>query len=104
MRIDRLDIVLRADFPHDEAWTAGDVRIDGRHVVRMHLEKTREVQSVRFEPVEGRKLEIKNLAWEKPGWCALTELRVWGLDADRTPSAIIAAKSKGEQLKNVPLQ
>ncbi len=91
VRIDRLDIVLRADFPHDEVWVDGEVRIDGRHVARLNLAKTSDAQSVRFEPVEGRNLEIRDLRWERPGWCALTELRVWGLDADRAPRAIIAA-------------
>ena len=68
------------------------------------IRKTGEAQSVCFEPVEGRKVELKNLRWEKPGWCALTELRVWGLDANRTPQAIIAAESKNGHLEELPLQ
>ena len=92
VRIDRVDVVVRADFPHDEVWTAGEVKIDGRQVAGLKLAKTGDVQTTSFEPVEGRKLEIGNLRWQKPGWCALTELRVWGLDADRTPQAMIAAR------------
>jgi hypothetical protein len=104
VRVDRLDLVLRADFPHDEVWIAGDVYVDGRKVTSAHLAKRRDVQCVRFEPIEGRKLEIKNLRWDKPGWCALSELRVWGLDADRTPRAIIAEKSRAGHLKSGSLQ
>ena len=104
MRIDRLDFVLRADCPHDETWVSGEVWVDGERVTGVRFEKTCRVQSVRFEPIEGRKVEIKNLRWRESGWCALTELRVWGLDADRTPTAIIAAKSRAGQLGKAPLQ
>jgi hypothetical protein len=104
VRIDRLDFVLRADFPHDEIWLAGEVCVDGRKVTDVRFKKSREAQSACFEPVEGRKLEIRDLRWEKAGWCALTELRVWGLDADRTPQAIIAAQSQAAQLEKTPLQ
>jgi hypothetical protein len=104
VRIDRLDFVLRADFPHDEAWIAGEICVDGKRVAGVRLEKTAGAQRVLFEPAEGRTVAIKDLQWGKPGWCALTELRVWGLDADQTPQAIIAAKSRDGQLEKAPLQ
>ena len=103
VRIDRVDLFLRADFPHDQAWARGELWADGTKIANLHLSASAAVQTTSFPPVECATVELRNLVPGKPGWCALSEIQVWGLDADRTPAnRILAAKSAG--LAQVPLQ
>lgn len=104
VRIDRVDLLLRADFPHDETWRRAVVIADGREVATVSLRKTADAQTVTFDPVECETLELRELEWTAPGWCALSEIRVWGLDADRTPTALIAQHAEEGRLKDVELQ
>lgn len=104
VRIDRVDLLLRADFPHDESWKHAKLFADGREIKSFELRHEPGVQTIQFPPVECAKLELRDLDWRARGWCALTELRVWGLDAERTPQAIIDRQAAVGTLKDVELQ
>lgn len=104
VRLDRVDLVLRADFPHDEHWQSVELVLDGRVVAKPKLERSAAIQTFTFPPGEGRCLELRNLRWNKEGWCALSELRAWGLDADRTPKARISQAGASGALRKEPLQ
>lgn len=104
VRIDRVDLLLRADFPHDESWKHAKLFADGREIKSFELRHEAGVQTIQFPPVACAKLELRDLEWRARGWCALTELRVWGLDADRTPQAIIDQQSAAGTLKDTELQ
>lgn len=83
VKVDRVDLFLRADFPHDESWKHAVLVADGKEVASVDLKHEAEVQTVKFPAVECRKLELRQLEWRDKGWCALTEMRVWGADVKR---------------------
>jgi hypothetical protein len=79
--VDRVTIVLRADFPHDKHWRRATLELsDGtRHPIT--IEKTAKAQTFALPMREVQWLRLTNLDCEEPlGWCALVELEVWGRD------------------------
>jgi hypothetical protein len=103
VRIDRVDLIQRADFPHDQSWVRGELWADGAKIADLRLAASGAIQTTTFAPVECQTVELRNLIPSKPGWIGLTEIQVWGIDADRTPAnRISAAKATG--LAQVPLQ
>jgi hypothetical protein len=81
VQVDKIVIVLRADFPHDGHWRQTTlVFSDGaRQVVR--LEATGRPQSFAFPARQTTSLRLAELRQDgPPGWCALAEVEVWGRD------------------------
>jgi hypothetical protein len=103
VRLDRLDVIRRADLPHDVWWTAVQVLVDDQVVVkRAELSRPQDIHTITWVPAIGRRITLRMLAQSSPGWCALTELRAWGVDADRLPERRIRAA--GPDLAGEPLQ
>ena len=83
VELDKIVILLRADFPHDGTWQKAVIRFsDGSRqsltlapvatAQTFLLKRVITTQSLRFEP---------SLPQPKPeSWCALTELEAWGRD------------------------
>lgn len=83
VRVDRVELFLRADFPHDESWMRGVLVADGKEICPVELKHDARKQTIRFPAVECEKLELRELEWRNKGWCALTEMQVWGTDVTR---------------------
>ena len=82
VQVDKVVIHLRADFPHDKTWTSGVLVFGDQHRLPIKLEHIADPQVFHLD----RPLEIANLRLEElkqddpPGWCAITEVEVWGRD------------------------
>jgi hypothetical protein len=84
VEIDKVVIVPRADFPHD-SHQATLIFSDGNRRT-IELEKKAEPQTFTFEARRTSSVRLADLVQdEQPGWCALTEVEVWG--RDRIPVA-----------------
>lgn len=82
--VDKVVIVIRADFPHDNWWIQGTLRFsDGTSLV-FPLEKNRFGQEVRFEKKRIRWIKLGELvkADDPSPFPALTQLEVYGRDAE----------------------
>ena len=81
VEIDKLVITIRADFPHDKHWKRATLLFsDGSHM-SIELEKTPSAQTVVFSPKRTTAVRLMDLTQDEPlGWCALTEVEVWGRD------------------------
>jgi hypothetical protein len=81
VEIDKVVIVLRADFPHDSHWHRAALVFSDGHREPMKLNKVAEPQTFTFDAWRTSSVRIVDLVQdEPPGWCALTELQVWGRD------------------------
>jgi len=79
---DRVDIIIRADFPHDAAWTSAVLEFSDGSRVNIKLAKSAGRQTFWFKQRKTTSVKIIDLKQEEPaGWAALTEVEVWG----RTP-------------------
>ena len=79
VEIDRLVIIVRADFPHDKVWSSATVRFSDGSTQKIDLRAAKEPQSFAFEKRNVSWVELADLAQENPlGWCALSEVEVYG--------------------------
>ena len=86
VEIDKVVIILRADFPHDRCWHRATLIFSDGHRQTIDLEKKAEPQVFTFDVRRTSSLRLADLVQdEPPGWCALTEVEVWG--RDRIPVA-----------------
>lgn len=76
---DELRVYLRADFPHDSCWREATVEFSDGGRQRLELVKSGARQSF---ALGGRRIEWLRLCdlqrREEPGFCALSQLEVWG--------------------------
>jgi len=82
VKIDRLLVYLRADFPHDSHWTRGTFRFsDGSQLV-CDFEKTPDAQEFTFQEKEVEWLTFSDLikAEDESPFPALAALEVYGYD------------------------
>ena len=77
--LDKVRVMLRADFPHDGTWKSADVEFsDGSHVT-IQLQPTSEFQEFTFPPRKTAWLRLTNFLPTDPSrWCALIEMEAWG--------------------------
>jgi hypothetical protein len=88
VEIDKLVILIRTDFPHDKHWHRATLLFSDGGRVPIDLEKTAAPQTVVFASRKTTSVRLVDLAQDEPlGWCALTEVEVWGRD----PVAVAAA-------------
>ena len=83
--VDKLVIYIRADFPHDKYWHEASIEFSDGSEQKFEIKKTDKAQEFKFK---GGK---KKISWvrlsdfkqtEPLGWCALTEVEVWGWNED----------------------
>ena len=77
--LDKVRLMLRADFPHDSYWKHADVEFSDGSRMTIQLTPTAEFQEFSFPPRKTTWLRLTNLVPADPGkWCALIELEAWG--------------------------
>ncbi len=82
VRIDKIVLTLRADFPHDRHWHTATVEFSDGSRQPVKIEKSAEPQTFTFERRTVEWLRFTSLVQEEPlGWCAFIEVEVWGRDA-----------------------
>ena len=77
--LDKVRLMLRADFPHDSYWKSAGVEFSDGSRITIQLQPTAEFQEFSFPPRRTSWLRLTNLVPADPGkWCALIELEAWG--------------------------
>jgi len=77
--VDKIRLMLRADFPHDGTWKRADVEFSDGSRMTIQLAPTAEYQEFTFPPRKTVWLRLGNLLPTDPSkWCALIELEAWG--------------------------
>jgi len=91
VEIDKLVLYIRADFPHDDFWHSATIEFSDGSRESIKIEKTAEPQEFRFDKRVVSSLRLTDLTEAEPlGWCALTEVQVWGKDIYASPSRLAA--------------
>ena len=81
--IDKVALYIRADFPHDTHWHSATLEFSDGSRERIHLQKTAEKQEFAIKQRTVSSMRIVELVQNEPlGWAALTEVEVWGRDAE----------------------
>lgn len=86
VRVDRLALTLRADFPHDNWWKQCSVQFSDGSQIQAELVKTGEPQQIDLAPRVVRWLKLERLIKDEDDpspFPALTQIEVWGTDAGR---------------------
>ena len=82
VRVDKIRVMVRADFPHDSYWKDAVVEFsDGSHVP-LRLSSSPEFQEFKFSARRVAWMRIANVVPADPAkWCALMEVEAWGKEA-----------------------
>lgn len=79
VKIDKVVLWLRADFPHDGFWHEATLEFSDGSKRTVTLRQTSEPQTVAFPEITTDYVRLTGLKTTFPlKWCALTELEVWG--------------------------
>lgn len=82
VEIDKLVIVIRADFPHDKHWKRVTLVFSDGSRKPFELQKTASPLTVAFPAKRTTSVQLIDWDQDEPlGWCALTEVEVWGRDS-----------------------
>jgi len=77
--VDKIRLMLRADFPHDSTWKSAGVEFSDGSRLTIQLRPTAEFQEFTFPARRATWLRLTNLVSTDPAkWCALIELEAWG--------------------------
>lgn len=77
--VDKVRLMLRADFPHDSTWKSAEVEFSDGSRVAIQLAPAAEFQEFTFPARRTTWLRLTNLVPADPAkWCALIELEAWG--------------------------
>jgi hypothetical protein len=81
VELDKVRLMVRADFPHDSYWKSADVEFsDGSHV-SLKIGPSAEFQDFSFKKRRVSWLRITNLVSADPAkWCSFIEVEAWGRD------------------------
>lgn len=91
---DKVVIHVRADFPHDDHWHSATIAFSDGTKETIKLQKTAEPQVFTFAKRYVSWLRLTDLKEAEPlGWCALTELEVWGKDVMMPAPHVLAQLS-----------
>lgn len=79
VELDKVRLMVRADFPHDSYWKSADVEFsDGSHV-SLQIGPSAEFQDFQFKKRRVSWLRITNLVPVDPvKWCSFIEVEAWG--------------------------
>jgi hypothetical protein len=83
IRTDQVAITIRADFPHDTYWKECTIKCSNGFSRKITLQKTADRQVFSF-PVQNNVMWLKLTDFvpeQEDGWAALTEVEVFGIDA-----------------------
>jgi hypothetical protein len=81
VELDKVRLMVRADFPHDSYWKTADIEFsDGSHV-SLQIGSSAEFQDFPFKKRRVSWLRITNLVAADPAkWCSFIEVEAWGRD------------------------
>ena len=81
VEIDKINIYLRADFPHDSHWGSGVIRFSDGTSRKLNFEKTGKKQVFKFKMKTVSWFKIEQLKQKgKLGWAGISEVEAWGKD------------------------
>ena len=81
VEIDKVVVILRADFPHDRHWKQAALLFSDGSRKPIELNKSAEPQTIDFPAKRTTLVRLVDLVQDEPlGWCALVEVEVWGRD------------------------
>ena len=79
VEIDKIVLWIRADFPHDRHWHSAAIEFSDGGKEKIKIAKTREPQTFKFRKRKVTSVKFTELVQQKPmGWCAFSEIQVWG--------------------------
>jgi hypothetical protein len=81
VELNKIRLMVRADFPHDSFWKSADVEFsDGSHVP-IQIGSSAEFQQFSFRKRRVSWLRLTNLVPSDPSkWCSFVEVEAWGRD------------------------
>ena len=83
VEVDKVVLLIRADFPHDGFWHAGTLVFSDGSKVRIEIRKTAEPQTFAFPKRKTDSVVITDLQQDLPlMWCGLSAVEVWGRATD----------------------
>ena len=81
VEIDKMVLVIRADFPHDRHWHSAVLEFSDGSREAIKIEKKGKPQTFTFKKRTASWMRFTKLVQAKPlGWCAFVEVEVWGKD------------------------
>lgn len=87
VRIDRVTLYIRADFPHDAHWQSATLLFSDGSRERIRIGRSAEPQHFSMAPRTITWMRITDLVQAEPlGWCGLTEVEVWGRSVSEASS------------------
>ena len=82
--VDRLDLHIRADFPHDRHWHGSVIEFSDGSTHPIEIKKIAGKQSFSFKARTVTSVRMTKIVQAEPlGWCAWVELEFWGKDAGK---------------------
>jgi len=84
VQIDRFDLYIRADFPHDRHWHSAAIEFSDGSVEAIEIKKVAGRQSFSFKKRTVTSARLTKIVQAEPlGWCAWVEVEFWGAEAAR---------------------
>jgi hypothetical protein len=82
VRVNKIRVMVRADFPHDSYWKNAELEFSDRSHVPLRLSSSPEFQEFSFSARRVAWMRIANVVPADPEkWCALMEVEAWGEEA-----------------------
>ena len=79
--LDKIRLMVRADFPHDSYWKSAVVEFSDGSLVPIQITSSAEFQEFSFPKRRVSWFRIHDLVPEDPArWCAFIEVEAWGHD------------------------
>jgi len=83
VQVDRFDLYIRADFPHDRHWHSAVIEFSDGTTEAIEIKKVAGKQSFAFKKRTVTWARMVKLVQAEPlGWCAWVEVEFWGSDAE----------------------
>jgi hypothetical protein len=81
--VDKIRLMVRADFPHDSYWKSANVEFSDGSSVPIEIKQSADFQEFSFPKKQVSWLRITNLVPADPArWCSFIEVEAWGHDRD----------------------
>jgi hypothetical protein len=82
VRVNKVRVMVRADFPHDSYWKNVDLEFSDGSRVSLRINSSPEFQEFTFSSRRVAWMRIANVVPADPEkWCALMEVEAWGKEA-----------------------
>lgn len=81
VELDKIRLMVRADFPHDSYWKSADIEFSDGSRLPIQITSSPEFQDFAFPRRKVSWMRITNLVPADPAkWCAFIEIEAWGRD------------------------